>query len=120
MEENLCGSTQMDGICELVLHHFYDYVCRYLLVDVLHEFSGCRQIAVPDLLDQNDVIAVDDLEKKHQIMGVWFLRLVTLTLTIVDVYFFWGGGWPCKHRRAFTDLTDDVHQSHVGGFCVSK
>lgn len=42
--------------------HVHCCVLVGLLVDVLHEFFGRWQITVSDLLDQNDVIAVDNLQ----------------------------------------------------------
>lgn len=43
-------------------------VCLYWvwLVDLLHEFFGRRQVAVSDLLDEDDVVAVDDLDKQQE------------------------------------------------------
>lgn len=45
---------------------------------------------------------------------------MTITLTIDDILASHASTDYSGIKEAFTDLTDDVHQSHVGGFCVAK
>lgn len=51
---------------------------------MLHEFFGCRQIAVPDLLDKNDVITVHDLKLKHYKYEFLHLLFITVISDIND------------------------------------